>query len=1022
MNSRWWVLTAPLLTLLLLTGAQAQPGGRGGMGGGGPEGDDPPPFTEVIKEYEQVDGLFDLYWNKETGQVLLALEPDQFGPNYLVSSTLNAGTGGGRYIAPMLWASVPVYFKQTYKTIQVIRPNTRMFADEDRAINRAVAQGRSDSILVSLKSMCAPATADEAKGKDAPKDDEKGDESKAGNKKHKTGKSKGQRAHGRTYAPAQNDVAIPGEGPAPADEDDDADEVDEGGSDAPDDEGDESEDADTEDDKKIEQTPPVEGTILIDATPLFMNGIVELGGRGGGPGAGAIDPQGSFFTNVQGFPENSNVEVTLNLAGGNDDFAFAFGAAGGSNPDSRSTILKLVYSMTQIPVDDYQPRLSDERVGYFLTLRHDFTENTGYTRTVRYINRWKLEKQDPTAELSEPVEPIVYWVDRNVPEEYQEAVAAGITGWQPAFEAAGFKNGIIAKQMPEDADWDPADARYNVIRWFIAPGSAFAIGPSRANPYTGQLYDADIGFSADMVSFSSRRYANVINPLHAITQQRLRASAMGTLLPPMVNQLQEANSDPLGWMTQQQELAAAASAAEAQGGQSDQCAYVDEMMDYAGTLYHAALMQGAFVPGSPEEHAFLTEYITAITLHEVGHTLGLRHNYKASTFHSPSALSTESAHDAGLTGSVMDYTGVNLAPRSGTQGHYFQTRVGPYDIHAIKYGYGSFPGGSSTEGERAALEDLAAQGTERGLAYATDDDAGGWSAAMDPTTQYWDLSDDPITYYTDQLAVGRELLTSIDWTLRGDQTPYPAYRRMFSYALGPWSQASTNVPRYIGGIVHVRHRVGDPGGELPFTPVPAAKQREALRFCIDNYFAKGAFSFQPDLLRKLAIERHADLDQTPSPSPRRDFPVHDSILGIQTAPLLWIYDPLVLHRMEDMPMMLPAGSDVLTIAELFGAVRGAIWQEAFDATNVDSIRRNLQREHLRHITSLYLQGGSWYPEDALTMARQDLVTLRSALDKALTSTTLDGISRAHYQESRDRIDETLNAVVTKGGLTINVGF
>ena len=135
------------------------------------------------------------------------------------------------------------------------------------------------------------------------------------------------------------------------------------------------------------------------------------------------------------------------------------------------------------------------------------------TPYVRYINRWHLEKENPTAKLSKPKQPLVYWLENTIPVEYRDWVKEGVLMWNSAFEKIGFQDAIEVRQMPDTADWDPADARYNTVRWMIQPGGGYAVGPSRAHPYTGQLYDADIRISADFMRYMHDKFQDFIKPL-----------------------------------------------------------------------------------------------------------------------------------------------------------------------------------------------------------------------------------------------------------------------------------------------------------------------------------------------------------------------------------------------------------------------------------------------------------------------------------------------------------------------------
>ena len=177
-------------------------------------------------------------------------------------------------------------------------------------------------------------------------------------------------------------------------------------------------------------------------------------------------------------------------------------------PDIRSLFLGFYYNFAQLPDEPMPPRIADDRVGYFSTSRFDYTNDSALTPRVNYVNRWRLEKKDPAAALSEPKQPIVFWLDRNIPERYRATVVAGVLEWNKAFEKIGFKDAIEARIQPDDADWETLDARHASIRWMTTARPAFGgIGPSQVDPRTGEILDADIGI--DPARLRGRRIQRV---------------------------------------------------------------------------------------------------------------------------------------------------------------------------------------------------------------------------------------------------------------------------------------------------------------------------------------------------------------------------------------------------------------------------------------------------------------------------------------------------------------------------------
>jgi hypothetical protein len=367
-----------------------------------------------------------------------------------------------------------------------------------------------------------------------------------------------------------------------------------------------------------------------------------------------------------------------------------------------------------------------------------------------------------------------------------------------------------------------------------------------------------------------------------------------------------------------------------------------------------------------------------------------------------------------LTGSVMDYIPTNIALRGETQGEYHQTTLGPYDYWAIEYAYKPLAA-LSPEAQLAELQKIASRVSDPKLSYGTDEDAGFsalWPWSSDPLATRRDLGSDPLQYYRHRVKLVRELWGGMEAKLQKPGEGYQILRRSFLRGLGQAGSALLDSARYIGGVYHYRDHVGDPGNRVPFVPVSAAQQREALNLIRDNLFAPGAFKFSPQLLNKLTTERFPDFANFASFEQRPDYPIHQQILSLQSAALNRLFHPIVMSRVLDNELRVAQPADALTLGTVFASIRDSIWAEAGEpSVNVNSFRRSLQREHLRRMIALVVREAA-APEDARSLARHSLVLLRTRLRAAAPkAATVE--TRAHLNESIARIDEALAAQVQR---------
>lgn len=652
--------------------------------------------------------------------------------------------------------------------------------------------------------------------------------------------------------------------------------------------------------------------------------------------------------------------------------------------DTRGVTVNVHYSISRLPKTDFKPRLADDRIGYFLTVVKDFSKPEADDRFVRYINRWNLEKLDPSAEKSPPKEPIVFWLEKTIPYKYRKPIRDGIEEWNKAFEEAGFYNAIDVRQQPDDADWDPGDVRYNTFRWITA-SAGFAMGPSRVNPTTGEILDADIIFDSDFLESWRNEY-------ETFTPEGIAALTGGPITIE-------------GYHAQQQRLGRFGHVA-AGAGCGDRCS-CHLLHGMGHQLALGATVLGVRKRSDVDREKFFMQALKDVAMHEVGHTLGLRHNFKASTLYGMDEINDASkTSQTGVTASVMDYNPANIALSSEEQGDYFSTTIGPYDYWAIEYGY------KPLKNEEKGLAEIASRSGEPGLAYATDEDTRGIDP--DPHSSRFDLGDDLVAFAEREAALARQTMPGIVDELVEEGDGYQKARKAFGVLLATHGKAMFIASRYIGGMNVSRSHRGDAGAEEPVSVVPADRQRAALKLLAEQVFNDEPFYVPPSLYSKLIASRwdHWGADV----ADRSDYPIHEVILMWQERVLDRLVSPLTLTRLHDSELKTPAEEDAFTTAELLDGLTEAIFggvekiDPAAEYTNrkpaISSLNRNLQRAYLERLIQLALRNRS-APQDCQTLAYLQLRKLDELL--AVDQSSLDSYSLAHVLDSKAQVARALEA-------------
>jgi hypothetical protein len=658
--------------------------------------------------------------------------------------------------------------------------------------------------------------------------------------------------------------------------------------------------------------------VVIEVTPLFESDIPVLGlSRSrrtayGISSIGGFDSDRSYVSSARSYPRNIEVTNVLTYRASTPP----------TNSPTGTVSIEMNHSMILLPERPMQPRIRDDRVGYFSVTQNDYGLDVQRAVSRTYITRWRLEPSDTAAwlrgELVDPIKPIVYYIDPATPEKWRPYLKAGIEDWLPAFEEAGFKNAIIARDPPspeEDPEFSPEDVRYSVIRYLASPVRN-ASGPHVHDPRTGEILESDINW-----------YHN----------------AMGLVR---------------NWLF----------------------------------VHTAAVFPDARGVEFPD--SVMGQGIRWISAHEVGHTIGLQHAHKTSSAYPVDSLRSASFTCAmGTAPSIMDYARHNYVAQPEDEGVCLWPQVGPYDKHAIRWGYRPILDAPSAEAERATLDQWVQERDDPIYRY-------GPSLPFDPSSLSESLGDDPVKAGEYGIANLKRIVPNLpDWTFE-EFEDFGQLEELYNSALGQWGQYVRHVTAIVGGVYRTA-RTRDEDAPV-YEVVPAERQRAAMAFLNEHVFTPPLWLLDEAILTRIehagAVER---------------------LRQRQVGAVNNILDPGRMQRLiEDEARH---GDDAYGLGDMMEDLRGGLWTELATGRAIDTYRRNLQRGYLERMHWLMTEepptpSGFFASvttrvdvsqSDIRAFVRGELTALRGQVERTLQR-RLDRATRYHLQDVLVRIDHILD--------------
>lgn len=767
-----------------------------------------------------------------------------------------------------------------------------------------------------------------------------------------------------------------------------------------------------------------------------------------------------FGYSVSGIRSNLAVIKTAEAFPGNVELAYEV-------PVSNGVLKTIHYSISTIPDSTgYKPRMADERVGYFTTSYKDFGKYSDEKNTVRYINRWHLEKADPKLEVSPVKNPIIFYVEHTTPVRYRRWVREGVMKWNKAFEKVGLADVLEVRYQDATTgnhmEKHPEDVRYNFVRW-LNNNVGTAIGPSRVDPNTGQILDADIILTDGWIRHYWRQFHQVLPDLVtegfspqtlAWLEENPNWDPRIRLAPPsqrnhLMALARKVGSSPFGGhkaaeepnlligdqefdgltgrVSQVNGLCRAADCKsmdiammrfltflenetkDDEGDEGDEGSDKDKDKDEDEEKPKEEKKKESMLDGIPE--SFIGPLIADLVAHEVGHTIGLRHNFKASSIYSRDEINSDDVKGKKpFAASVMDYLPVNMkSPSDNSGGDYTMIDIGPYDMWAIEYGYN--PSSNPKD-----LNNILSRVAEPELAFATDEDTFG----PDPFARRYDFGKDPLSYAENQIALAKFHRERILDKFVKDGDSWAKARQGYEMTLSFQSRSLSMMANWVGGAFVYRDKKGDPNGRPPIEVVPAKDQINALNFVINNAFEDDAYGLTPELLKHMSLDKWWDDQASVFQDPT--WPVHDRIEGIQSSVLTMLFNPNTLGRVYDNELIADADDEILTLPEVMNMVTSNVWRELdkvqpdakFTARKplISSLRRNLQSEYLDRLIQFATKARMSGPASkaVTSLSRLHLRKIEGKIKVLLENKNIDDYTDAHLSDAQARIKKALDAL------------
>jgi hypothetical protein len=716
------------------------------------------------------------------------------------------------------------------------------------------------------------------------------------------------------------------------------------------------------------------GKVLIDLSPL-LGDVLDLGNALSDAtksdtnpmGGYRLDPSRTYFGPSKAFPKNVVIEADETFASVKPDTI-------NTVTDARSIQMRVKYNLTEIlSSPGYMPRLYDDRVGYWEDPHIGFGDDSRRDNYLFYILRWNIQPSDPTQHLSPAKKPIVYTLDNSIPAEYRAPIREAILEWNKAFERIGVSGAIQVQEQPSDSAYDPDDIRYNVIRWVTNAVSPFGAEAQIVwDPRTGEIFRGGVLLDSNLVRRAKFGYQLTVAPT-------VSADEIVPLTP-----------------------------SQSHAPRRDESLYFAGLrneLNFGLTALDVMYGDGLYLD------TYSHDVLKSVTLHEVGHDFGLSHNFIGHNAFTAKELQSKSfTHVNGIASSVMEYSPINLWPKGWPQGNLWQTTLGPYDYHAIHWGYAFVPNATTPHAEVATLSRWASTSSNPRYTFAGDEDGFYDGHAVDPRVAPFMLTDKPIAWCQTQLQFTKSLIGGLDRRYPHAQAPWEDERVAFLALMTRYGTCATSMMHYVGGEYLSRARVGDPGAGAPLTPVSRPVEQQAFSN-LDRYLlSDGAWQFNSVTLNRLVYTEYMPFANFGyDPAPRHDVPISQIAARIQNAVLGYMFSPLVLARLADMPTKAKPGQ-TMTLTDLFvWTQRGVYGDLAAGKPGTTQIHRNLQRRYTRLLARMAIAPATATPYDAQALARHELVVLSGNIKQDLRSGNLDLQTRAHLEAMQVDVSRALDA-------------